>query len=115
MNFKPLSDRVLVKLQEAETMKNGIYIPERAKEKSQRGEAILVGPGRLDAKGNIVPMNVKAGDKVLLGKFAGVEVKLEEQDYILVHEDDILGIEGNVDVDISNEMTAAAKEILPAE
>lgn len=93
MNIKPLGDRVLVRrLEEEEVGKGGIIVPDTAKEKPQRGEVIAVGPGARNDKGEIVPMNVKKGDKVLFGKYAGSDVKIGDEDYLIMREDDILGI-----------------------
>lgn len=93
MKIKPLGDRVLVRrLEEEEVVKGGIIVPDTAKEKPQRGEVIAVGPGARNDKGEIVPMNVKKGDKVLFGKYAGSEVKIGDEDYLIMREDDILGI-----------------------
>jgi len=93
MKIKPLGDRVLVKrMEEDEVVKGGIIIPDTAKEKPQRGEVIAVGPGARDEDGKFIPMNVKKGDKVLFGKYAGSEVKMGDEDYLIMREDDILGI-----------------------
>ncbi|RKZ00892.1 MAG: co-chaperone GroES [Candidatus Hydrothermota bacterium] len=93
MKVKPLADRVLVKrIEEEEVRKGGIIIPDTAKEKPQKGEVIAVGPGRLDEKGNRVPMEVKVGDKVIFSKYAGSEVKIEGEEYLIMREDDILAI-----------------------
>lgn len=93
MNIKPLGDRVLVRrLEEEEVVRGGIIVPDTAKEKPQRGEVIAVGPGARNDKGEIVPMNVKKGDKVLFGKYAGSDVKIGDEDYLIMREDDILGI-----------------------
>jgi len=92
MKIKPLGDRVLVRrLEEEEVVKGGIIVPDTAKEKPQRGEVIAVGPGARNDRGEIVPMNVKKGDKVLFGKYAGSEVKVGDEDYLIMREDDILG------------------------
>lgn len=93
MKIKPLGDRVLVKrMEEDEVVKGGIIIPDTAKEKPQRGEVIAVGPGARDESGKFIPMNVKKGDKVLFGKYAGSEVKMVDEDFLIMREDDILGI-----------------------
>jgi len=93
MNIRPLQDRVIVKRLEAEeTVKGGIIIPDTAKEKPQEGEVIAVGPGKVSKDGKLQPMNVKAGDKILFGKYAGTDVKIDDEDYIIMREDDILGI-----------------------
>jgi chaperonin GroES len=93
MKVKPLGDRVLVKrMEEDEVVKGGIIIPDTAKEKPQRGEVIAVGPGARDEEGKFIPMNVKKGDEVLFGKYAGSEVSMGDEDYLIMREDDILGI-----------------------
>jgi chaperonin GroES len=93
MKVKPLNDRVLVKRLEAkEMLRGGIIIPDTAKEKPLEGEVIAVGPGRTDDNGKVVAMSVKAGDKVLVGKYAGTEVKIDEVEHVIVREDEILGI-----------------------
>ncbi len=93
MKVKPLNDRVLVKrLDEKETVRGGIIIPDSAKEKPLEGEVVAVGPGRHDDNGKIIPMSVKAGQKVLVGKYAGTEVKINEVEHVVVREDEILGI-----------------------
>jgi len=91
--IKPLSDRVIVKpLEKEEEKKGGIIIPDTAKEKPQEGEVIAVGPGKRDDEGKIIPMDVKVGDKILYGKYSGTEVKLDDEEYLIMHQDDILGI-----------------------
>jgi len=93
MKLQPLADRLVVKPLEAETVsKSGIVIPDTAKEKSQEGEAIAVGPGRLDKDGVRLAMEVKAGDKVLFGKYAGDEFKLDGVEYKIIREDEVIGI-----------------------
>lgn len=92
--IKPLGDRVIVKPIERETMKGGIIIPDTAKEKPMEGEVIAVGPGKLSDKGERSAMEVKKGDRVLYGKYSGTEVKLDDQTYLIVHQDEILGILG---------------------
>ncbi len=91
---KPLADRVVIKRIEEEEEKSpgGIIIPDTAKEKPQKGEVMAVGPGRLDDKGNRFPMEVKVGDKVLFSKYAGTEVKIQGEEYLIMREDDILAI-----------------------
>jgi chaperonin GroES len=87
----PLHDRVLVKrLEEKETVKGGIIIPDTAKEKPQEGEVIAVGEGKMTDKGNRIPLDVKAGDRVLFGKYSGSEIKIEEEEYLILREDEIL-------------------------
>ena len=93
MKVRPLNDRVLIKRLEAkETVRGGIIVPDSAKEKPMEGEVIAVGPGKLDEAGKLMPMTVKAGNKVLVGKYAGTEIKIDEVDHIIVREDEILGI-----------------------
>jgi chaperonin GroES len=93
MKIKPLGDRVLVEpLKEDEVRKGGIIIPDTAKEKPQEGKIIAIGTGKLDDDGKKIPFNVKVGDRVLLPKYGGTEVKIEGKEYQLVREEDILGI-----------------------
>lgn len=94
VNFKPLGDRVLVKPIERETMKGGIIIPDTAKEKPMEGEVLAAGPGKMADKGERVAMDVKKGDRVLYGKYSGTEVKLDGETYLIIHQDEILGILG---------------------
>jgi chaperonin GroES len=93
INIKPLADRVLVRrLDEEEEQKvGGIIIPDTAKEKPQEGEIVAVGPGRTE-DGDRIPLEVEVGDKVLIGKYSGTEVKIEGEDYLIMREDDILAI-----------------------
>ena len=96
MKIQPLGDRVLVEPQkEEETNKGGIIIPDSAKEKPMQGKIIAVGAGKRDDNGKLIPMNVKKGDLILLPKYGGTEVKLNDLEYQIVREDDILGIIGN--------------------
>lgn len=93
MNLRPLQDRIIVKRLEEETKTaGGIFIPETAKEKPQKGEVIAVGNGKKTEDGKILPVDVKAGDQVLFGKYAGTEIKIDGQEYLIMREDDILGI-----------------------
>ena len=94
VKIKPLGDRLIVKPIERETMKGGIIIPDTAKEKPMEGEVLAAGPGKLDEKGNRMPMDVKVGDKVLYGKYSGTEIKLDDETYLIIHQDEILGILG---------------------
>jgi chaperonin GroES len=95
MTFRPLHDRVVVKrLDSEEKTKGGIIIPDTAKEKPQEGEIVAVGPGARDEAGKLVPLDVKAGDRVLFGKWSGTEVKVDGQDLLIMKESDILGIIG---------------------
>lgn len=90
--IKPLADRVIVQPMEGETMKGGIIIPDTAKEKPQQGKVIAVGPGRVDDNGQRVVPEVKKGDTVLYGKYAGTEVTVAGTDYLILREGDILAI-----------------------
>ena len=93
MSFRPLGDRVLVRRVEEEAKtKGGIIIPDTAKEKPQEGEVIAVGPGARDEDGKRIPMDVKAGDRILFGKWSGTEVKIDGEDLIIMKESDILGL-----------------------
>ena len=94
VKIKPLGDRLIVRPIERETMKGGIIIPDTAKEKPMEGEVLAAGPGKLDDKGNRMPMDVKKGDKVLYGKYSGTEIKLDDETYLIIHQDEILGILG---------------------
>ena len=93
LKFRPLHDRVVVKRIEAEEKsKGGIIIPDTAKEKPSEGEIIAVGPGGRDESGKLIPMDVKAGDRVLFGKWSGTEVKLDGEDLLIMKESDIMGV-----------------------
>ena len=97
MKFRPLHDRVVVKrVAEEEKTKGGIIIPDTAKEKPMEGEVVAVGPGARNEKGELVPMDVKAGDRILFGKWSGSEVRLDGQDLLIMKEADILGVLENV-------------------
>ena len=91
--FRPLHDRVVVKRVEAEEKsKGGIIIPDTAKEKPQQGEVVAVGPGGRDESGKLIPMDLKAGDRVLFGKWSGTEVKLDDEELLIMKESDIMGV-----------------------
>lgn len=90
--IKPLGNRVLVQRAKAQTSKGGILLPDTAQEKPKEGLVIAVGPGKMDDEGKNQPLNVKEGDRVLFSTYAGTEVKEDEQDYIILSEDDILGV-----------------------
>lgn len=95
VKIKPIGDRVLVKhIEEAEQNRGGIIIPDSAKEKPQEAEVIALGTGKKDDSGNAQDFEVKVGDRVLVSKYGGTEVKLDEEKYLLVREDDILGVIG---------------------
>jgi chaperonin GroES len=92
VKLSPLADRVVIKaMEETETMRGGLYIPDTAKEKPQQGEVIAVGPGRFE-EGKRVPMDVKVGDKVLYGKYSGTEVGIEGEQYLILRESDVLAV-----------------------
>ena len=93
MNVKPLADRILVRrLEEQEEKRGGIIIPDTAKEKPQQAEVVAVGPGRITDDGKRVALEVKKGDKILFGKYSGTEIKIDGEDYLIMREDDVLGI-----------------------
>jgi len=93
MKIRPLQDRVIVKrIEEAEKTKGGIIIPDTAKEKPMEGKVIAVGKGKVLEDGKIHPLDVKAGDRVLFAKYAGTEVKIDEEEHLIMREDDILGV-----------------------
>jgi chaperonin GroES len=93
MKIRPLQDRVIVKrLEEEEKTKGGIIIPDTAKEKPQEGKVIAVGKGKMTDEGKLIPLDVKAGDRILFGKYSGTEVKIEGEEHLIMREEDILGI-----------------------
>jgi chaperonin GroES len=93
MKIRPLQDRVIVqRVQEEERTKGGIIIPDTAKEKPQEGKVIAVGKGKVGDDGKLIALDVKAGDRILFGKYSGTEVKLDGEDYLIMREDDILGV-----------------------
>jgi chaperonin GroES len=93
MNVRPLQDRVLVKrVEQEEQVRGGIIIPDTAKEKPQQAEVIAVGPGKTDDDGDRIPVDVKAGDKILIGKYSGSEIRIDEEDYVILREDEILAV-----------------------
>ena len=93
MKFRPLHDRVVVRRVDAEEKtKGGIIIPDTAKEKPQEGEIVAAGPGARDESGKLVPLDVKAGDRILLGKWSGTEVKIDGEDLIIMKESDVMGV-----------------------
>ncbi len=92
-SIRPLRDRIIVRrIEESEQVRGGIFIPDTAKEKPQEGEVIAVGNGRILDNGNKVELDVKAGDRVLFGKYAGTEIKLDGDEYLILREDDVLGV-----------------------
>jgi chaperonin GroES len=93
MKIRPLQDRVIVKrLEEEEKTKGGIIIPDTAKEKPQEGKVIAVGKGKMTEDGKLIPLDVKAGDRILFGKYSGSEVKIEGEEHLIMREEDILGV-----------------------
>ncbi|BDC48494.1 co-chaperonin GroES [Bryobacterales bacterium F-183] len=95
MALRPLHDRIVVRrVEEGEQMRGGLYIPDSAKEKPQEGEVLAVGAGRLDAKGKRLTLEVKAGDRVLFGKYSGNDVKIDGEDAIIMREDEVLAVLG---------------------
>ena len=93
MNIRPLHDRLVVKrIEESENVVNGIYIPDSAKEKPQQGEVVAVGKGKRLEDGKVVALDVQAGDRILFGKYAGNEIKIDGDEYLILREDEILGV-----------------------
>jgi chaperonin GroES len=93
MKIRPLQDRVIVqRVQEEEKTKGGIIIPDTAKEKPQEGKVVAVGKGKVGDDGKVTPLDVKAGDRILFGKYSGTEVKIDGEDFLIMREDDILGV-----------------------
>ena len=93
MKIRPLHDRIVVKREEEkEVKKGGIIIPDTAKEKPQEGKVVAVGNGRVNEDGKKIPLDVKAGDRILFGKYSGSEVKVEDEEYLILREEDVLGI-----------------------
>jgi len=93
MKVKPLHDRILIhRIEEKEQRKGGIIIPDTAKEKPMEGKVIAVGSGKLGKDGKRIPLEVKAGDRVLVGKYAGTEIKIDDKEHVIVREDEVLGI-----------------------
>jgi chaperonin GroES len=93
MNVRPLHDRILIKrIEEKETVKGGIIIPDTAKEKPQEGEVVAVGNGKKTEDGKVIPLDVKKGDRILFGKYSGTEIKIDDQEYLILREDEVLGV-----------------------
>ena len=93
MNFRPLHDRILIKrIEEKETAKGGIIIPDTAKEKPQEGEVVAVGSGKKNEDGKVVSLDVKVGDRILFGKYSGSEIKMDNEEYLILREEEVLGI-----------------------
>ena len=95
MNIRPLQDRILAKrLEQEEQIRGGIIIPDTAKEKPQEAEVVAVGPGKLNDEGKRLPLDVKAGDRVLVGKYSGSEIKVDGIEYVILREDEVLAVVG---------------------
>jgi chaperonin GroES len=93
VNIRPLNDRIIVRrMEEQEQMRGGLYIPDTAREKPQEGEVLAVGAGKLLETGQRIPIDLKAGDRILFGKYAGTEIKLDGEEYLILREDDVLGV-----------------------
>jgi len=93
MKVKPLHDRILIKrVEEKETIKGGIIIPDTAKEKPQEGEVVAVGGGKKTEDGKVIPLDVQEGDRILFGKYSGTEIKIEDEEFLIIREDEVLGI-----------------------
>jgi len=93
VNIRPLHDRILAKRRETdEEVRGGIIIPDTAKEKPQEADVVAVGPGKLDDDGKRLPMDVKKGDRVLIGKYSGSEIKVDDQEYVILREDEVLAV-----------------------
>ena len=93
MKIRPLYDRVVVKrIEQKEQMQGGLYIPDSAKEKPQEGEVVAVGKGKRLENGTTVPLDVQPGDRILFGKYSGSDIKLEDEEYLIMREDEVLGI-----------------------
>jgi len=93
MKIRPLHDRILVKrIEEQETRRGGIIIPDTAKEKPQEGKVVAAGNGKVNEDGKKIPLDVKAGDRILFGKYSGSEVKIEDEEYLILREEDVLAI-----------------------
>ena len=93
MDIRPLHDRVVIKrIEEDQTMQGGLYIPDSAKEKPQKGEVVAVGKGKRTEDGKVLPLDVQVGDQILFGKYSGSDIKLDGNEYLIMREDEILGV-----------------------
>jgi chaperonin GroES len=93
MTFRPLHDRVLIeRVEEKESVKGGIVIPDTAKEKPQEGQVVAVGSGKKEKDGKVIPLDVKVGDRILFGKYSGTEIKIDNDDYLILREEEVLGV-----------------------
>jgi chaperonin GroES len=99
MDIRPLHDRIVVKrIEETETMRGGLYIPDSAKEKPQEGEVVAVGKGKRTDDGKLLTLDVKVGDRILFGKYSGNDIKIDGNEYLIMREDEVLGVLENVAV-----------------
>ena len=93
MTFRPLHDRILIeRVEEKESVKGGIVIPDTAKEKPQEGQVVTVGSGKKEKDGKVIPLDVKVGDRILLGKYSGTEIRIDDEDYLILREEEVLGV-----------------------
>jgi chaperonin GroES len=93
MDIRPLHDRIVVKrLEQQEAMQGGLYIPDSAKEKPQEGQVVAVGNGKKTEEGKVIPLDVKAGDRILFGKYSGSDIKLDGEEYLIMREDEVLAV-----------------------
>ena len=93
VNVRPLHDRILIKrIEEQETVKGGIIIPDTAKEKPQEGEVIAVGTGKKEKDGKVTPLDVKVGDRILFGKYSGTDIRIDDEEYLIVREEEVLAV-----------------------
>jgi chaperonin GroES len=93
MTFRPLHDRVLIeRVEEKESVKGGIVIPDTAKEKPQEGQVVAVGSGKKEKDGKVIPLDVKVDDRILFGKYSGTEIKIDNEDYLILREEEVLGV-----------------------
>ncbi len=112
MKIRPLQDRVIVKrVEEEEKTKGGIIIPDTAKEKPQEGKVVAVGKGKVNDDGKLIPLDVKAGDRILFGKYSGTEIKIDGEEHLIMREDDILGVDRR---QVSARARERKNEIMPA-
>ena len=99
MDIRPLHDRIVVKrVEEKEVMQGGLYIPDSAKEKPQEGEVVAVGKGKRADDGKLIPLDVQVGDRILFGKYSGSDIKIDGNEYLIMREDEVLGVLQNVKV-----------------
>jgi chaperonin GroES len=102
LDIRPLHDRIVVRrIEEKENMRNGLYIPDSAKEKPQEGEVVAVGKGKRGDDGKLLPMDVQVGDRILFGKYSGSDIKIDGNEYLIMREDEILGVLENAAVGAS--------------